>query len=54
MYYPLYNNPFYYPNGAYMQNGHLFVTLTNGHILHKILIMNITFQEAKIMTQTIC
>ena len=20
MYYPLYNNPFYYPNGAYMQN----------------------------------
>ena len=33
MYYPLYNNPFYYPNGAYMNNmcsyGHVQNTNTN-------------------------
>lgn len=33
MYYPLYNNPFYYPTGAYMQNmcsyGYVHDTSTN-------------------------
>ena len=33
MYYPLYNNPFYYPNGAYIQNmcsfGHVQDTNAN-------------------------
>ncbi len=38
MYYPLYNNPFYYPNGAYMQNmcyfGHVQDINTNTPNIH--------------------
>ena len=38
MYYPLYNNPFYYPNGAYMQNmcsfGHVQDINTNTSNMH--------------------
>lgn len=38
MYYPLYNNPFYYPNSAYMQNmcsfGHIQDTNATTHNTH--------------------
>ncbi len=40
MYYPLYNNPFYYPNGAYMQNmcsfGYVQDVNANTHNTHPI------------------